>query len=59
MTDRRAMVMPSVRSSNVIREADHFRARRMDSISVTISAAVAVGWCFGVLDRSCNPRSPY
>ena len=24
MTDRRAMVMPSVRSSNVIREADHF-----------------------------------
>ena len=51
--------MPSVRSSNVIREADHFRARRMDSISVTISAAVAVGWCFGVLDRSCNPRSPY
>lgn len=35
--------MPSVRSSNVIREADHFRVRRMDSILATIPAAVAVG----------------
>ncbi len=59
MTVRRAMTMPSVPSSKVMREADHFRVRRMDSISVTIPAAVAAGWCIGVLDRSCNPRSPY
>lgn len=50
---------PSIRSSNVIREADHFRVRRMNSISATMPASVAVGWCFGVLDRSCSPRSPY
>ena len=59
MTVRRAMAMPSVRSSNVIREADHFRVRRIASISATISAAVAVGWWCGVLDRSSSPRSPY
>ncbi len=59
VTVRRAMTMPSVPSSKVMREADHFRVRRMDSISVTIPAAVAAGWCIGVLDRSCSPRSPY
>ncbi len=59
VTVRRAMTMPSARNSNVIREADHFRVRRIASISATIPAAVAVGWWIGVLDRSCNPRSPH
>lgn len=59
MTVRRAMTVPSIRSSNVMREADHFRVRRMDSMPATTSAAVAVGWCFGALERSCSPRSPY
>ena len=27
----------------------------MDSSSATICAAVAAGWCFGLLDRSFNP----
>jgi hypothetical protein len=40
---RRAMTVPSIRSSNVIREADHFRVRRIASISATSLAAVAVG----------------
>ena len=39
--------MPSVRNSNVIREADHFRVRRIASISATIPAAVTVGWWIG------------
>lgn len=43
VTVRRAMTIPSVRSSNVIRETDHLQVRRMDSISATISAAVAAG----------------
>jgi hypothetical protein len=35
--------MPSLLSSNAIRDADHFRARRNRSIVATTSAGVAVG----------------
>jgi len=43
VTVRRAMTMPSVRNSNVIRDADHFRVRRIASISATSPASVAAG----------------
>ncbi len=59
VTVRRAMTMPSGHNPSVILAADHFRVRRNASMSTTTSAALAVGWRFGALDLSCNPRSPY
>ena len=54
MTVRRPTTMPSIDSSDVIRETDHFRLRRINSISATLPAAEAVG-CL-VPHSGCTPR---
>ena len=59
MTGRRAVTTLLVRCSNVMPRADLFRVRRLGSISAIIPVDVAMDWCIGVLERSCNPRLPH
>lgn len=55
--DRVQITVPDPDSQGSVRATG--RVRRMNSISATTPAAVAAGWCFGVLDRSRSPSSPY
>src|SRR5215212_5417037 len=58
LTVRWLIATPWRPSSKAIRDADHFRVRRIASISATTSAAVAVGWRCGAQERSSRPSSP-